>query len=146
MRKCQRGFFSIDAFFAVMLLVTISGILLSSAETTELSASWIGATQEAKMVTERMAAMIDITYSSGNGFEITFDMPTQVCRYNYVLRVDNHQKAITIENLDYNIDPSIIKSRIVCNNIENTTLSSSSFSALQVKISWDENQLKVETI
>lgn len=141
-RTDDRGFFTIDAFFALILLVTISGVLLNAFEGREQAANRVSAAQEADMACEKLAAAINTVYANGSNFELRLDLPPEVRGYSYTITVDNHQRAVTAENSDVGITPSVAKAAIVCKSIENVALDFDNLSRT-IRVYWLDNQVRV---
>lgn len=147
MRNDRKGFFSIDAFFALVLLVTVSGALLSAAEYRERAAIQISSMQEANMTMEKLAATINTVYANGSDFELRIDLPSQVGSCNYTVRVDNDQWRVIVDNI-YTPDgvgtfTDILQAPIACKHIENVTLTPENLSNT-IRVYWLNDQMRVE--
>jgi hypothetical protein len=145
MRRDKRGFFSIDAVFAVTLLMIVWIALVNTYEARTQAAEWVGASEEAKMVCEKLAASINTVYANGPGFEARLNLPSMIRGNGYTLRIDNDQRVITAENLDAGINPDIARAPFVCKNVAEVTLNSDNLSRT-LKVYWLNDQVRVANV
>lgn len=114
----ERGFFSIDAVFAVTLLLIISASFLNIYEGRNQAAELMGARVEAKSVGEKLAAAINTVYANGSNFELCVDLPSKIGSYSYQISYDNTTRQILVENSAW----GAVSVVIVCKNVENFVL------------------------
>jgi hypothetical protein len=145
MRQDKRGFFSIDAVFAVTLLMIVWIALVNTYEGRTQAAESVGASEEAKMVCEKLAATINTVYANGLGFEARLNLPPRVRGNEYILHIDNDQRAVMAENLDAGINPNTARAPIVCKNIVEVTLDSDNLSRT-LKVYWLNDQVGVANV
>lgn len=138
MRTDNRGFFSIDAMFAVTLVLIISTSFLNLYEGRKASAELMGARLEAKMVGETLAAAINTVYANGSDFELRVDLPENVVSYGYQITFDNTTRQILVENSAWGSTGA----RIVCKNVQNFVLGPENLENT-IRVYWADNQIKV---
>lgn len=119
-RLDDKGFFSIDALFAIILLVTISGVLLSASESRTEAVEWMSAAHEADMVAEKLAAVIDTVYAngaSGPNFELYLDLPATVVDFDYTVSFDSDNREVLVDVPDADVTSSIARASVVPRNV-----------------------------
>jgi len=114
----RKGFFSIDALFAVTLLLMISGVLLNLYEGRGQAAAWSSTANEAKMACEKLAAAINTVYASGPDSELYLDLPTTIDNYVYTLSYDSSHRQIIAEMPELGITERTSKAAVACKNIQ----------------------------
>ncbi len=120
MQLDRRGFFSIDALFAFILLVTVSSLLLSASESRTEAVEWMSAAHEADMVAEKLAAMIDTVYANGvNGpdFELYFNLPETIAGSDYTISFDFDNHEVLVDVPDANVTSNVAKASVVPQNV-----------------------------
>lgn len=114
----ERGFFSIDAVFAVMLLLMVSASFLNIYEGRNQAAGLMGARLEARSVGEKLAATINTVYANGSNFELCVDLPSKIGSYFYQISFDDTMRQILVENSAW----GAVSVTVVCKNVENFVL------------------------
>lgn len=137
----NRGFFSIDALFAVTLLLLVSASFLNMYEGRKQATEVMGAKLEAKLVGEKLAAALNTVYANGSNFELLLDLPENAGDYGYQITLDNSTRQISVENSAW----SAVSVVIVCNNVENFVLDSENLGKT-VRVYWAENQIRVVNV
>jgi len=122
-RLDRRGFFSIDALFVLILLVTISGVLLNVSENRAETVERVGLAYEANMIAEKLAAIIDTVYANGGGspdFELELDLPPLSTGHNYTVSFDsdNREVIVDISGVNANARASVIPRNVVFGNVD----------------------------
>ncbi|KUO39751.1 MAG: hypothetical protein AVW06_00240 [Hadesarchaea archaeon DG-33-1] len=135
----SRGFFSIDALFAVTLFLMISGALLNLYEGRSQAVAWIGANSEAKMACEKLAAAINTVYANGSASELYLNLPATVDNYAYTISYDSTHRRIIAEVPEIGITESTSKAAITCKNVLLENLDPSR----QIKVRWLDGNIKV---
>ncbi len=138
MRSDARGFFSIDALFAVTLLLMISASLLNVYEGRKQAAELMSARLGAKLVGEKLAAAINTVYANGPDFELRVDLPENMGSYFYQITFDNTVRQISVENSAW----GAVSVGVICKNVVNFVLSSENLENT-IRVYWAENQIKV---
>lgn len=138
MRSDARGFFSIDALFAVTLLLMISASLLNVYEGRKQAADLMSARLGAKLVGEKLAAAINTVYANGPDFELRVDLPENMGSYFYQITFDNTVRQISVENSAW----GAVSVGVICKNVVNFVLSSENLENT-IRVYWAENQIKV---
>jgi len=113
----RRGFFSIDALFAVTLLLMISGVLLNLYEGRGQAAAWSSTADEAKMTCEKLAAAINTVYATGPASELYLDLPATIDNYAYTISYDSTHRQIIAEVPEIDITERTSKAAVECKNI-----------------------------
>lgn len=139
MRLDKKGFFSVDALFAVMLLLLISTSFLNIYEGRKAGAELMTAQLEAKMVGERLAAAINTVYANGSCFELRVSLPENVGSYCYQISFDNSTRQISVENSAW----ETIVVTVGFENIRNFTLGRENLQDA-IRLYWVDNQMRVE--
>ncbi|MEA1904893.1 MAG: hypothetical protein U9M97_03325 [Candidatus Hadarchaeota archaeon] len=117
MRLDDKGFFSIDALFALILLVTVSSVLLSASESRTEAVEWVSAAHEADMVAEKLAAVIDTVYANGPTFELYLDIPATIVGFDYTVSFDSDNREVLIEVPDADVTSSIARASVAPRNV-----------------------------
>lgn len=138
MRTENKGFFSIDALFAVTLLLIISTSFLNLYEGRKAAANSMGGRLEAKMVGEKLAAAINIVYANGSNFELYVDLSDNIVSHFYQITFDNDTRQISVENSAW----GAVNVGVVCKNVEDFVLGSENLENT-IRVYWVENQIKV---
>lgn len=138
MKSDARGFFSIDAMFAVTLVLIISTSFLNLYEGRKAGAELMGARLEVKMVGETLAAAINTVYANGSDFELYIDLPENVGSYHYQITFDNTTRQISVENSAW----GAVSVGVASKNIENFVLNPENLEST-IRVYWADNQIKV---
>lgn len=138
MRLEKRGFFSIDALFALTLLLIISASFLNVYEGRKRAAGLIDDRLEAKMIGEKLASAINTTYAEGLNFELRLNLPENVGTHLYRITFDNIKGQISIENSAW----GVIRFEIVCKKVANFVLETENLGHA-IRVHWEENQIRV---
>lgn len=134
----NRGFFSIDALFAVTLLLLISMSFLNLYEGRKAAADVMGARLEAKLVGEKLAAAINTVYANGSDFELRVNLPENIESYYYRIEFDNTLRQISVENSAW----GTISVGVVCKNVRNFVLGPENLENT-IRVYWVENQVRI---
>lgn len=118
MRADNRGFFSIDALFALALILVISASFLNLYEGRKAEGELVGARLEARVVGEKLAAIINTVYANGPNFELRVDLPENFGNYSYRITFDNATRQISVENSAW----GAVGGGVVCTNVQNFVL------------------------
>lgn len=94
----EQGFFSVDAVFAVTLVIMITALFTNAYMGREQAAKSLGAGLEARAVGEKLAASINTVYANGPKFELRVDLPPRIGGYGYSISFDNSTRSIVVEN------------------------------------------------
>lgn len=137
----DRGFFSIDALLAVTLLIIVSTSFLNLYEGRKAGAELMGARLEAKMVGEKLAAVINTVYANGSNFELYVDLPENTGSYAYQVTLDNATRQISVENLAW----GTVSVGVACKNVQNFVLGSENL-VKTIRVYWAENQIRVVNV
>jgi hypothetical protein len=137
-RRESRGFFSIDALFALTLLLTITAAFLNIYEGRRASAEGIGANLEAKMIGEKVASAINTVYANGPNFSLKVDLPENISGYSYKISLDNSIRRISVENSAW----GTVAVPIVCKNVKNFVLNQENMKR-QIRVFWEGSQLRI---
>ncbi len=137
-RHERRGFFSIDAMFALTLLLMVSAAFLNIYEGRRASAEAVGANLEAKMIGEKVASAINTVYANGPNFSLKVDLPENIGSYAYKISFDNITRRISVENAAW----GTVKVPVACKNLKNFVLSQENLGR-QILVFWEGVQLRV---
>ena len=138
MRFDNRGFFSIDALFAVTLLLMVSASFLNLYEGRKQAADLMGARLGAKMIGEELAAVINTVYANGSSFELRVDLPENIGGFSYRVTFDNTVRQISVENSAW----GAVYVGVVCKNVKNFVLGRENLENT-LRVHWVDNQIKV---
>lgn len=138
MRAEKRGFFSIDALFAVTLLLAITTSFLNLYEGRKAGVELTGARLEAKMVGEKLAAVINTVYANGPKFRLYVNLPENIGKYYYQITFDNDTRQVYVENSAW----GTVGAGVVCNNVQNFVLMHENLEN-SLLVYWVENQVRV---
>ena len=134
----ERGFFSIDAMFAVTLLLIISASFLNIYVGRNQAAELMGARLEARIIGEKLAAAINTVYANGSNFELCVDLPSKIESYFYQISFDNTTRQILVENSAW----GAVSVVVVCKNVENFVLGQENLGNT-ILVHWAGNNLEV---
>lgn len=138
MRTENKGFFSIDALFAVTLLLIISASFLNLYEGRKAGTELMSAKLEAKLVGEKLAATINTVYANGSSFELYIDLPDNIVSHFYQIAFDNDTRQISVENSAW----GAVSVGVVCKNVQSFVLDLENLENT-IRVYWVENQIKV---
>ena len=113
----RRGFFSIDALFAVTLLLMVTGVLINLYQGRDKVVAWSSAADESKMACEKLAAAINTVYATGQDSELFIDLPAAIDNYSYTLSFDSTHRQIVADMPGADISAGTSKAAVTCNNI-----------------------------
>jgi len=134
----ERGFFSIDALFAVTLLIMVSTSFLHVYDGRKEAAELMGARLEARIVGEELAAAINTVYANGSNFELDVDLPSKIGSYFYRVKFDNTARQVLVENSAW----GTVGAGVVCKNVENFVLERENLENT-IRVYWVENTVMV---
>ena len=138
MRSDNSGFFSIDALFAVTLLLLISASFLNIHGGRKAAAELMSVRLEAKIVGEKLAAAINTVYANGSNFELRVDLPSKIGNYFYQINFDNATQQILVESSVW----GTVSVWVVCKNVENFVLGRENIEKT-ILVYWVENTVKI---
>lgn len=138
MRSERRGFFSIDAFFALTLLLMISASFMNIYEGRKRSTGLMDDRLEAKIIGEELASAINTTYAGGTGFELCVNLPENIGSHSYRIILDNTKRQIFVENSEW----GVVRVGIACKNVENFVLGPENLKRA-IRVYWKENQIRI---
>lgn len=141
MKLKNRGFFSIDALVATTLLIIISSSFLNLYQARKQAAEQMGAGLEARVVGEKLAAVMNSVYANGENFELRTNLPENLGKYQYVVAFDNLSRQILVENSAWGTIAVVLP----LNNVENFVLTRENLENT-VRIFWSENQVRVTNV
>jgi hypothetical protein len=135
----RRGFFSIDALFAVTLLLMVTGVLINLYQGRNQVVAWSSAADESKMACEKLAAAINTVYATGQDSELYIDLPATIDNHTYTLSFDPTHRQIVADMPEYDIAGGTSGAAVTCKNvlIENLDLSR------QIWVHWSGNNIEV---
>lgn len=133
-----RGFFSIDALFALTLVLIISTSFLNVYEGRKAGAELSGARLEARLVGEGLAAAINTVYANGPDFELYVNLPENMGGYSYQITFDNSTRQISVENSAW----GTINAGVIPKNIQNFVLESGDLGD-ETRVYWVGDQIRV---
>jgi hypothetical protein len=128
----MRGFFSMDALFALTLLMLVCSSLLHVYQGRMEVARGISWGLEARMVGEELAGTINAVYSGGSGLELRLRVPD---RPPLTLAFDNSRGEVVVRG-----EGGEVRVGTVCNNVENFLLPPG---AGILRVYWEENRIRV---
>lgn len=138
----DRGFFSVDAFFALLLLITVASGLLTLAQESKESAQEIARLYKQDMSAEKLAAAINTVYAKGSPLELRFTLPENTLGEKYSLYVSSENRIIIVENSQNGLSLPIAKAHIIPTNLPSLTLGYDNLSKT-ILIKWVDNTIKV---
>jgi len=144
----EKGYFSIDAVFALLILVAVSSTFLVGARQSRVMARETSTQIEQKMALEKIAAGVNKVYANGyrddENFELKLDMKENILKNNQRIQVDVKEGFLYVKNLDDNsISP--IKASIIPLNVENFSLDSDDMSK-KLRIFWGKENIRIEPV
>lgn len=138
MRSDKRGFFSIDALFAVTLVLLVSASFLNLYEGRRAAADLMGANLEARMVGEKLAAAINTVYANGSNFELRVNLPENIGSHSYRITFDNAARQISVENSAW----GAVGVGVACKNVRNFVLGPENFENA-IRVYWTDGSINV---
>ncbi|MEM3519299.1 MAG: hypothetical protein QW179_04195 [Candidatus Hadarchaeales archaeon] len=137
-RVAERGFFSIDAFFAFMLVLLIVTSFTRVYEGRLEAAIAVDAKLQARMVGEKLAAALNETYANQENFELRVTLPENIGSFSYRVRIDNVNWMVWVEISAW----GSIGAPIVFNTVKEENLTRENF-IKPLRIYWDNGQVRV---
>ncbi|MEM2866247.1 MAG: hypothetical protein QXM46_01370 [Candidatus Hadarchaeales archaeon] len=131
----MRGFFSLDAIFALTLLMMVCSSFLHVYQARMEGARGIGEGLEARMVGEELAGAINSVYSNGSGLELRLSLPERLA--SLTLSFDPSAGEVVVER-----GGRSVRVGTVCNNVEAFLLTSENLGK-PLRIYWEENRIRV---
>jgi hypothetical protein len=113
----RRGFFSIDALFAVTLLLMVTGVLINLYQGRDQVVAWSSAADESKMACEKLAAAINSVYATGQDSELYIDLPATIDNHDYTLAFDSAHRQIIANMSEYGIAEGTSGASVTCKNV-----------------------------
>jgi hypothetical protein len=113
----RRGFFSIDALFAVTLLLMVTGVLINLYQGRDQVVAWSSAADESKMACEKLAAAINSVYATGQDSELYIDLPATIDNHAYTLSFDSAHRQIIANMSEYGIAEGTSGAAVTCKNL-----------------------------
>jgi hypothetical protein len=137
-RHEKRGFFSVDALFALTLLLIITASFMNVYEGRRGAAERIDERLEAKIIGEKIAAALNTTYTAGANFELSIDLPENIGGHTYQITFDNADLQISV------ISPRLGTIRVgnACKNVANFVLGPENLGN-NIQVYWVGNQIMV---
>ena len=140
----SRGFFSVDALFAVTLLLVVVGALTNLYGGSNQAATWASASGEAKLTCEKLAAAVNTVYTNGSSFELYIELPATIQNRAYTIFLDNSNREITIAVPDAGVTSSTAKAQVACKNFPSENFPSGALTpSNRVRVYWENNSVKV---
>lgn len=136
----EGGFFSIDAMFAVTLLLMITLTFTNVYEARETSADLMVTKLQAKMVGEKLAAVINSVHANGENFSLTITLLENVFGHQYAVRFDNSTAVVTLAGTW-----GSVSSGVVTTSVKNFVLAPENLLS-QIRIYWSDNQIEVRNL
>ncbi|GEM_PF-941345 len=115
MNDGERGFFTMDMFFALLILVATSTVLLNFAQGAQPTVERTIRFQRKEMALEKLATGINTVYSNGPSFRIenlTIDFPNNMNGREYYIKNIQDDRIIKIDGSE-----SIVTSHIIPKNV-----------------------------
>ncbi len=139
LKLSKKGFFSIDALFAIILLILVMGTLVNlyqgRAEVVESSRSKF----EGRMISEKLAAAVNSVYATGEPLDLRLKLPDNIVGNNYSIRFIQENRKIAVELLsgsqisDYT-GASVVYGEVTVENLD--------FSE-QILVYWENDEIVV---
>jgi hypothetical protein len=134
----KRGFFSIDAFFALTLLLAVTASFLNIYHGRRATADIVDAKIKAKAIGERLASAMNATYACGPGFELHINLPENLGKHSYRITFDNTARQISVENSAW----GAIRVGVACGRVQNFILETENLRK-PIRVLWRDNQVTV---
>ncbi|KXB05696.1 hypothetical protein AKJ50_00225 [candidate division MSBL1 archaeon SCGC-AAA382A13] len=139
MIKDVRGFFSIDALFAFLLLIAISTALLNAASSEQQIAEQTAEVQNKNMVVEKIAAAINSVYVNGSELTLTFSLPENIMETDYIVRGNSENRVIFAENSE-----EIARAQVIPKNFGNFELGPENLEN-KIQVYWKDDIILVKS-
>jgi len=134
----NRGFFSIDAMFALTLLLMITLTFTNIYDGRQTAADTMATKLQAKMVGEKLAAAIDSVYANGENFALVIDLPDNILDHQYAAVFDNSSASLTLTGFW-----GSTSSKVATTTVKNFILLPENLRS-SIRISWSDNQIEVK--
>lgn len=139
----MRGFFSIDAIFALFLVLTVTGMLYNSAQESREVAMNLARAQEKKMAVEKLAAAINIVYATGSTLELhRLELPENVIGKDYSVTFDSDNRLLKSEYVTGTSEDLVVSAPVIPKAVENFVLSPENLSG-NIRVFWKDNRIQV---
>lgn len=133
----RRGFFSLDAIFALTLLMIVCSSFLHVYRVRMESARGMVEELEMRMVGEELAGAINSVYSNGSGLELKLRFPTGS---SFTLSFDSSTGEVVVRKGERSL-----RAGTVCNNVETFLLTPENLER-PLRIYWGENRIRVVSL
>lgn len=136
----RKGFFSIDALFAIILLLLIISTLVSLYQGRTQMAEDTRTKIEGKMISEKIAGAIN-TVTPRKPVSLNLNLPENIQEKNYTIQFSEENRIIFLELSGSNSGASLTGASVAMNKVElETNLDLSQ----EILIHWKDNKIKVE--
>lgn len=132
----RKGFFSIDALFALTLLLVITTSIMALSEVRRKSAEVIETKLEAEIIADRLVAAINSVYANGPNFSLNIKLPENIGPHSYRILSDNSVGLLTVEIAN----GETVTINVACKKFQNFVLERENLSK-KIQIFWEDSQL-----
>lgn len=148
----ENGFFSIDAFFAILLVTMVAGSLLTVTHNSREAARETAGVVRKDMIAEKLAGVINSVYANGSklklgendSLEICISLPDNILGEDYTLLLNQENRVIFAENSKAGLKEPIATASVVPNNIQSFVLRPENLSR-RIRIFWENDRIKVKS-
>ena len=138
----KNGFFSIDALFAMIMLLLVVGTMINVYQGRSQMATETRRKMEGKMIGEKLAGAINSVYSSGDPMTLSIDLPENIIDEGYSISFDSISRKIVLKRGETENGPEIANSWSVSNQVEISNLDFSK----KIQIFWENSVIKVKNV
>ncbi|KXB06599.1 hypothetical protein AKJ52_01950 [candidate division MSBL1 archaeon SCGC-AAA382C18] len=134
----ERGFFSLDGLFAMILLLLIVGNFVNIYQGRSEMVEDTRKRLEGKMINEKLAGAINTVYATGKPLTLNIDLEENILGEEYTIDFNNNSRDTLIKISGKT--KSLATSDVIPENIQLKNLDSPK----KVRIFWENSKIKVK--
>ncbi len=142
LKQKENGFFSVDALFAMILLLLVIGTFVNIYQGRSEMATETRKNLEGKMIGEKLAGAINTVYSTGDPLILRIDLPENIVRSKYSICFESSSREVTINSGETEGGPKIASSWSVPDEVEISDLNFSE----KIQIFWENSKIRVKNL
>lgn len=137
----KKGFFSIDALFAIILLLLVTSTLINLYQGRAQMVEGSRKKMEGKMISEKLAKAINTVYTSRKPLSMELDLPENVLDQNYTIEFHKDSRNISLKFSDGGNSSKYTATPVVVDELE---ISEPLDFSQKIMVHWINNEIKVE--
>ncbi|KXA91243.1 hypothetical protein AKJ57_01885 [candidate division MSBL1 archaeon SCGC-AAA259A05] len=141
-RPKEKGFFSIDALFAIILLLLTLTTLVNLYSGRRSMARETRERLEGEIIAQKLAGAINIVHASGNPLTLNLHLTENIIGRDYTVQFDEDAREILIKFTGDGQNPSFARASVVVDELDLAGLENVS---RKIRVCWgDDNIVEVK--